>query len=161
MMDIQRTIRIIRSKSREYKIDPNRLGVIGFSAGGNLCAKACTSLNVDTYPKIDALDTISSRPDYAILLYPAYLDKGENSTLSPEISITKSTPPMFVSVATNDKNHYHSSVVFTEALRKANVPLEYHEFIEGGHGFIFQIGNPAAQAWPSMAEIWLKNIIKH
>jgi len=95
--DIQRAIRIVRSKAGTWNLNPAKIGVMGFSAGGSLCARACTLYAKGTYSRIDDMDAISCRPDFSLLIYPAYLDKGENRSLTPELMVDKNTPPAFIS----------------------------------------------------------------
>jgi len=155
--DLKRTIRIIRSKAKKYKINKNQIGVLGFSAGGSLCAKVSTLFNKETYTKVDETDAVSCRPNFTLLIYPAYLDQGENNSITPEIKINKNTPPMFV-FGTSDDIYGNSCLVITKALKDAQVPVELHFLDEGGHGYGLRKGNEAAEAWPKLAENWLKKI---
>ena len=84
--DIQRAIRVVRSRSDQWNLDPNKIGVLGFSAGGHLCARVATNFKEEAYSRMDANDTLSCRPDFATLIYPAYLDRGANRGLSPELT---------------------------------------------------------------------------
>ena len=158
LSDLQRALRIIRSNSDKWKLDPAKLGVMGFSAGGSLAARASTRFDVTEYAKIDQIDSVSCRPDFALLIYPAYLDAGQNRSLTPELTVTDNTPPMFIFVAADD-SHANSSLVMTTALQNAKVPVELHVLPFGGHGFGIRKGNVAAETWPTYAETWLKNII--
>jgi len=158
LMDIQRAIRIIRSKADTWKINPDKLGIIGFSAGGSLCARASTLFNKETYPKIDKSDELSCRPDFSLLIYPAYLDQGENRSLTPELKITSETPPMFI-FATADDRHGNGSLVMATALRDAGIPVELHFMPVGGHGYGLRPENVAVKTWPVLAETWLNKII--
>ncbi|UMB60281.1 alpha/beta hydrolase [Lutibacter sp. A80] len=153
--DLKRTIRIVRNDAEKYKIDEGKIGVLGFSAGGSLSARASTLYNKETYSEIDAIDSVSSRPDFSVLIYPAYLDKGENYSITPEINITKDTPPMFV-FGTADDAHGNSCLVITKALNDVGVPVELHFLDEGGHGYGLREGNNAAETWPILLEKWLK-----
>lgn len=152
--DIQRAIRIVRSQATTYNINPEKIGVMGFSAGGSLCARASTRY-ADTYQKIDSIDTLSSLPDFTMLIYPAYLDKGVNNTLTPELQITKETPPFFIFGTMND-HHGNSPLVMATALRNNKIPVELHMLAKGGHAYGVRPGNPAAERWPKLAEEWLK-----
>jgi len=154
--DIQRAIRIIRSKADKWKLNSDKLGVIGFSAGGSLCARASTMNNEKTYPKNDEKDVLSCQPDFALLIYPAYLDKGENRSLTPELEVNKNTPPMFIFGAADDQ-HSNSALVMTTSLRDKKVPVEFHLLSKGGHGYGLRSGNIAAETWPKLAGKWLKN----
>jgi acetyl esterase/lipase len=157
--DIQRSIRIVRSKASSWKIHPNKIGVIGFSAGGNLSAVASTNFNRETYTKIDEIDELSSRPDFALLLYPFSMDNGKNNSLSPNLLIDKNTPPMFI-FGTADDKYANGFLVMTKALRDAQVSVELHMIPKGGHGYGMRKENVAGRTWPALAENWLKNILK-
>ena len=157
--DVQRAIRIVRSKSKNFGLNSNSIGVMGFSAGGSLCARASTRFNEDTYQKVDEIDDLSSRPDFSLLIYPAYLDKGENKTITPELTITKDTPPFFI-FATADDFHGNSALVMAGALRDAKVPVDLHFLNNGGHGYGLRSGNNAAETWPTLAKEWLETFAK-
>lgn len=156
--DLKRTIRIVRNDAEKYKINADKIGVLGFSAGGSLSARASTLYNVETYAEVDGIDTVSSRPDFSVLIYPAYLDRGENYSITPELKITQNTPPMFV-FATSDDAYGNSSLVIAKELNDARVPVELHFLTEGGHGYGLRKGNAAAEAWPKLLEVWLKKYL--
>lgn len=153
--DIQRAIRIVRNNSLKYNLDSKKIGVLGFSAGGSLCARASTMFTTDAYKKLDSIDAFSSRPNFAMLIYPAYLDKGENRKLTPELQITKETPPFFI-FGTADDAHGNSVLVMATALRDNKIPAELHLLPKGGHGYGKRPGNIAAKTWPNLAKEWLK-----
>lgn len=152
LQDIQRGIRLAR---QEYKLD--KVGAIGFSAGASLSARAATRFSDATYSPIDATDHLSCRPDFAMLIYPAYLDEGSNRTLTPELTLSEQTPPMFL-FATSDDYYGNSALVMTQALRDHKVPVELHFMAVGGHGYGMR--NGAGLQWPPLAEEWLKGIVK-
>ena len=158
--DIQRAIKVVRNNINKWKLNPDKLGVLGFSAGGDLCARASTRYNINTYPTNDHIDSISCRPDFNLLIYPAYLDKGKNRNLSQKLLVDKNTPEMFI-FATADDSHGNSALVMAGALRDNKVPVELHLLPHGGHGYGLRSGNIAAETWPHLAEIWLKKIIKN
>jgi len=158
LMDIQRAIRIIRKDANIYGLKSNKLGVMGFSAGGSLSARAATLYAKNSYSPVDKADSLSCRPDFALLIYPAYLDLGTNRSLTPELTVNQKTPPMFL-FATADDTYSNSALVMTTALRDAKVPVEMHLLAKGGHGYGLRSGNIAGETWPKLAEIWLKNII--
>lgn len=155
--DIQRAIRIVRNNSLKYNLDTLKIGVLGFSAGGSLCARAATKFTTDTYEKIDSADDFSSRPNFAMLIYPAYLDSGINRSLTPELEIPNETPPFFI-FGTIDDTFGNSSLVMTTALRDHKIPVELHLLPKGGHGYGLRSGNIAAETWPNLAKEWLKKI---
>lgn len=151
LQDIQRAIRLAR---QQYKLD--KVGAIGFSAGGSLSARAATRFNEMTYPKQDAADELSCRPDFAILIYPAYLDEGQNRTLTSELTITEQTPPMFI-FGTSDDFYGNSALVMAQALRDHKIPVELHFMAVGGHGYGMRSG--AGLQWPPLVGQWLERIL--
>ncbi len=160
LCDIQRAMRIVRSKASKWNLDPEKLGVLGFSAGGNLSARASTRYNIESYKKIDAMDTVSCKPDFALLIYPAYLAKGPYYSLTPEIVVDENTPPIFI-FSTSDDGAAGSALAMAAGMRKFKLPVEFHFLAEGGHGYGIRPGNAAAETWPFYAEYWLKmNVIK-
>ena len=158
LMDIQRTVRMIRADATNYGIEPDRLGVLGFSAGGSLAARASTLYDKKVYENVDDADNESARPDFAVLIYAAYLDKGENQSITPEIEVNENTPPTFL-FATADDKHTSSSLAMSRALRDAGVPVELHILPFGKHGYGLRSGNIAATTWPLLAEIWLGRFV--
>lgn len=158
LQDVQRAIRIMRSKGAKWNMNPDKLGVMGFSAGGSLSARASTLYNEKTYPKVDEMDDLSCRPDFALLIYPAYLDQGENRSLTPELRVDANTPPSFIFQSADDRLA-NSSLVYAGALRDANVPVELHLVPTGGHGYGMRLGNEAAETWPDLAKKWLTALL--
>lgn len=158
LQDIQRAMRLIRSNASKWKLDKAKIGVIGFSAGGNLAARAGTSYTKVTYSPIDKIDSLPCRPDFAMLIYPGSLTTGKEHTLIPELAVDKNTPPMFLFGTNDDKIGLPLS--FAYALHDAKVPLELHVYPKGGHGYGLRKGNPAAEAWPVLAEKWMKQIFE-
>lgn len=157
LQDVQRAIRIVRSRAQQWNLNPDKLGVMGFSAGGSLSARASTMYNKETYPKLDKKEDLSCRPDFALLIYPAYLDAGENRSLTPELAVNENTPPTFI-FQTADDRLGNSALVYAGALRDAKVSVELHLLPEGGHGYGMRPGNYAAETWPNLAEKWLKKL---
>jgi acetyl esterase/lipase len=156
-MDIQRAIRIVRNGAKKWKLDVNKVGAIGFSAGANLSAHLSTRFTEQAYSKIDAMDDLSAQPNFAMLIYPAGLDRGENSSLTPELAISDKTPPTFI-FATADDRHANSALVYAGALRDAKISVEVHLLPEGGHGYGLRKGNIAGETWPKLAEVWLNGL---
>lgn len=159
LQDLQRAIRIVRSKASFYNLNVQKIGIMGFSAGGHLSALASTSYQVDTYPKTEGIDEFSSRPDFSLLIYPAYLDKGQNKSISPELEIDQNTPPSFI-FGTMDDPHRNSSLVIASALRAEKVSTELNMLPKGGHGYGLRKGNIAAATWPALAENWLEKTVR-
>jgi acetyl esterase/lipase len=158
LQDAQRAIRIVRNNSSKWKINPDKVGIMGFSAGGSLSARASTLFNTRTYSPVEKADSLSCRPSFAMLIYPAYLDLGENKTLTPELKLSKETPPIFIFQSADD-NYGNSSLVMAAALRNARLPFEMHMLAKGGHGYGMRPGNPSAETWPVLAEKWLSSIL--
>lgn len=159
LQDIQRAIRIVRNNSQKWNIDPEKIGVMGFSAGGSLSARASTLFNKKTYAPIDESDSLSCRPSFTMLIYPAYLDQGPNLTLTPELELNKEVPPVFI-FQTSDDPYGNSALVMATALRNEKLPVELHILPFGEHGYGLRPGKVAAETWPLLAEIWLRSVLK-
>jgi acetyl esterase/lipase len=159
LQDVQRAIRIVKNNAVEWGIDPEKTGVMGFSAGGSLSARASTLFNIKTYKPVDNADSLSCRPSFTMLIYPAYLDQGQDLTLTPELKLIKEVPPMYI-FQTSDDTYGNSALVMTSALRKEKLPVELHFLPHGGHGYGLRKGNLAAESWPFLAEKWLDQILK-
>jgi len=160
LQDLQRAIRVVRNDAAKWDINSDRIGVIGFSAGGSLCARAATLYNTKTYSPIDKADKLSCRPSYVMLIYPAYLDLGENHSLTPELRLTKDVPPIFMFQASDDP-YGNSSLVMGKALRDAKLHFEMHIVPTGGHGYGLRPGKRAPETWPVLAGRWMSAIIKN
>lgn len=159
LQDVQRAIRIVRSRAGEWNLQKEQIGVLGFSAGGSLSARASTLYNKKTYTPIDAGDSASARPDFALLIYPAYLDQGPNHTLTPELQVDGHTPPTFL-FATADDPYANSALVMAGALREAKVHVELHMYAKGGHGYGLRPDNKAGLAWSLLASHWLERNVR-
>lgn len=159
LQDVQRAMRIVRSVSRDWNIDPEKIGVMGFSAGGSLSARVSTLFKKSTYSAVDKTDSLSCRPSFTLLIYPAYLDQGPDLSLTSELQLDKEVPPMFI-FQTADDNYGNSALVMATALRNAKLPFELHMLAKGGHGYGLRPGNVAAEVWPLLAEKWLGSVIK-
>lgn len=155
--DAQRAIRYVRSQAGKWDLDSDKIGVMGFSAGGDLSARTATRFAVEEYPGSDAIDQHSARPDFTLLIYPAYLDQGEDRSLTPGLMLTEDTPPMFI-FATADDRWANSALVMAGALRDASIPVELHLLPTGGHGYGMRPGNIAGETWPGLAEKWLNTL---
>ncbi|WP_439483940.1 alpha/beta hydrolase [Cyclobacterium plantarum] len=158
LWDLQRALRLLRGQAADWQLDPDRLGVMGFSAGGSLAARASTRFSESTYTPVDKKDSLSSRPDFALLIYPAYLDEGKNRSLTPELRLSDDTPPQFL-FGTADDRYGNSALVMAGALRDQKLPVTLHFLSEGGHGYGLRKGNIAAETWPGLAEKWLRQLL--
>ena len=157
LQDAQRALRIVRAKAAEWKIDPQKVGIMGFSAGGSLSARTTTGFTRKTYTPVDKADSLSCRPSFTMLIYPAYLDQGENRTLTPELRLTSDVPPVFI-FETIDDPYGNRAIVMAQAMRDAKLPVEVHLLPEGGHGYGLRPGKRAAETWPLLAETWLRTV---
>lgn len=155
--DAQRAISLARNKARDWKIDPHRIGILGFSAGGNLTAFASTHFDERAYKPIDETDEVSCRPDFAVAVYPAWLVKEGTDELIPELRVTKQTPPMFFAHANDDPISSASSAAMYLALKRAGVPAELHIYSAGGHGFGLRPTTQPCSTWPKRCEEWMRN----
>lgn len=160
LADAQRAVRIVRSRANEWSLNPNQLGVLGFSAGGSLSVRLSTLYKQTNYNAVDNADSLSCRPDFSMLIYPAYLDKGEGRSLTPELLVDAETPPMFI-FATADDPYANSALVMASALRDQKVAVELHLLADGGHGYGIRTGNAAAETWPKLAETWLTKALSN
>ncbi len=159
LQDGQRAIRIVRERAEQWKLDTNKIGMLGFSAGGHMALMAATGFNRQTYEWVDITDKISSRPDFLVLIYPAYTANGPNKQeLNPLIAVTKDIPPVFIFFTADDQNDL--PLPLANALRQLKLPFEFHIYPKGGHGYGLRPGNSAALEWPRLAEKWLINTLK-
>lgn len=156
--DAQRTVGLVRFHAAEWHIDPHKIGVLGFSAGGHLVANISTHFMQRAYAPVDAADKVSCRPDFAVAIYPGHML--ENTTkefeLNPEIPVTGGTPPTFLLQAENDNvDGVKQSLVYYIALKNAGVPVEMHLYAQGGHAFGLRRTKLPITGWPQLVETWL------
>lgn len=158
--DAQRTLRLIRFHAAEYHIDPHRIGVLGFSAGGYLAADISTNFDKRVYPLSDEADKVSCRPDFAAAIYPGHLQASSSGLgLNPKITVTRETPPTFLLQAEDDHvDNVNDSLVYYIALRKAGVPVEMHLYAKGGHAFGLRRTNLPITEWPQLMEKWMRSM---
>lgn len=169
LQDAQRTIGLVRQHASDYQIDPHKIGVMGFSAGGHLVAAASTHFARRTYPRVDSADDVSSRPDFAIALYPGHLwvhEDEDRSTrneadlsLRPDIQVSRRTPPTFLLQAEDDEvDGVEQSLAYYVALQKFGVPAEMHLYAHGGHAFGIRPSKFPISGWPVLVDKWLHTI---
>jgi acetyl esterase/lipase len=157
LQDAQRAMGIVRHRAKEWGIDPHRIGILGFSAGGHLSAATAANVAARTYPAVDDADRESSRPDFVVLIYPAYLTaKDDPSRLAPEVKVTSQSPPAFVTMTQDDPIGVENAFAYGEALKAAKVPFELHIFPKGGHGYGLRPSENEVRHWPDLAAGWLK-----
>jgi acetyl esterase/lipase len=159
--DAQRAMGLVRLHAAQWHIDPHKIGVMGFSAGGYLVAEMSTRYQTRLYAPIDDADKQSARPDFAVLVYPGHLapDKFYSNTLNKNVPVTPDTPPTFLIQAEDDKmDGANQSLTYYVALRKAGVPAEMHLYAGGGHAFGLRHTQFPVTDWPKLAETWLHTI---
>ena len=174
--DAQRAIRIARARAAEWNVDPRRLGIIGFSAGGHLASTAGTHFDAGNSASTDPIERASSRPDFELLIYPVITMRdsvthggsrlnllGKQPTpelvqlLSNELQVTRETPPTFLVHSTDDRTvPVQNSLLFYEALKRNGVPVEMHVFEHGGHGYGMAPKDPALAIWTALCENWMR-----
>ncbi|QOY85675.1 alpha/beta hydrolase [Paludibaculum fermentans] len=159
LQDAQRAVGIVRSRAVELQLDPRKIGVLGFSAGAHLAAVASTQYERRSYDAVDAADQVSSRPDFSVVIYPAYLAvKEQGDKLADETPVTANTPPTFLVQAEDDGVRVENSLVYYLALKNAKVPAEMHLFAKGGHGYGLRPTELPVTGWPKLAEVWMRGL---
>ena len=157
--DAQRTIGLVRLNAKKWHINPNKIGVIGFSAGGYMVPDISTHFQHRAYKPIDAADKESCRPDFAMAIYPGHMQQNRKFILNRHIYFTKETPPTFIVQAENDpEDNINNSLLYYIGLKNAGVPVEMHLYAQGGHAFGLRKTQYAITEWPSLADTWLKSI---
>jgi acetyl esterase/lipase len=158
LQDAQRAVSLVRSKAKEWGIDPKRIGMVGFSAGGHLAFATATSFEKRSYEAIDDIDKISCRPDFAIAVYPGYLKAKDKDELAPGLRIPAGTPPIFLAHGGSDiiSPPEHSVVTYL-ALKRAGIPAELHIYAGAAHDFgVHKVEHPCS-TWTESCIAWLRN----
>ena len=177
LQDAQRAMRLIRARSAEWKVDPKKIGVMGFSAGGHLASTLGTQCQRQVYAPVDAVDQQSARPAFMVLLYPVISmedgvahaaskqnlfgdnpDAGLSQEFSSDEQVRADTPPTFIVQAHNDGVSTENSIRFYSALKQADVPAELHIFTKGGHGFGIRGAKGPIAIWPQLCTAWLQEM---
>jgi len=157
LQDGQRAVGLVRANAKEWGLDPKRIGVLGFSAGGHLAAALAAHPAERTYPKIDATDEVSCKPDFLCLIYPAYLVlKEQGDAINPSVKITDQNPPTFIVMAEDDPVRVENPLAYYLELKKAKVPAEMHLYQVGGHGYGLRRTKDLVTAWPDRAIDWMR-----
>jgi acetyl esterase/lipase len=158
--DAQRTVGLVRFHAVEWHIDPHKIGVLGFSAGGHLVAAMSTHFAQRLYPAVDAADNETCRPDFAVAIYPGHLAlHDDNFELNPNVPVTSHTPPTFLlQNEDDDVDGVNQSLVYYIGLKKAGVPVEMHLYAQGGHAFGLRPTKYPVTKWPQLVETWLGTI---
>lgn len=173
LADIQRAIRLARANAQKWNVKPDKIAVLGFSAGANLCARASTNYTKNAYTPLDEADKLSARPDATFLIYPAYCDQMGNERrwnkgkftpqaddatlykLAENLDVNKDTPPVFITQSLDDKNYINAGIAYFLAAKRAGVGANLHVFEKGGHGYGLAKGKDWGK-WTTLAEDWLK-----
>jgi acetyl esterase/lipase len=159
LQDAQRALGMVRQRAKEFGVEPQLIGVLGFSAGGHLAAVLSTNFEHRTYDSVDAADAASCRPDFTLLVYPAYLTvKEEGDKVAPELKITAETPPTFLVQAEDDGVRVETSLFYYAALKNARVPAEMHLYPKGGHGYGLRPSANMVTTWPKRAAEWMGSL---
>jgi acetyl esterase/lipase len=158
LQDAQRAVSLVRSKAKEWGINPARIGMVGFSAGGHLAIATATSFDKRSYEPIDDVDKVSCRPDFAILVYPGYLKAKDKDELAPGLSIPAGAPPVFLAHGGDDivSSPEHSVVLYL-ALKRAGVPAELHVYAGAAHDFGVRPSEHPCSAWTHFCANWLRH----
>jgi acetyl esterase/lipase len=161
-LDAQRAVSLVRSRAAEWGIDPKRIGMVGFSAGGHLALATATGFAKRTYEPIDAIDEVSCRPDFAILCYPGYLKVKDRDEIRPGLHIPADTPPILLAHASDDKESYGgsdaaNSAIMYLALKRAGIPTELHIYATGDHDFGVRQNEKLPSSWTQLCVNWLRS----
>src|SRR5271157_5297858 len=159
LQDAQRAMGLVRAHAAEWRIDPSRIGVLGFSAGAHLAAALSTHFDQRLYAPVDVADKLSCRPDFAVIVYPGYLAlEDKNFAPNADIHPAANTPPTFIVQAEDDPVHVENATVYFLQLKNAKVPAELHIYAQGGHGYGLRRTPLPVTAWPQSVETWLRTI---
>jgi acetyl esterase/lipase len=161
-LDAQRAVSLVRSRAAEWGIDPKRIGMVGFSAGGHLALATATGFTKRTYEPIDAIDEVSCRPDFAVLCYSGYLKAKDKDEIRPDLRIPANTPPIFLAHASDDKESYggslaENSAIAYLALKRAGISAELHIFATGDHDFGVRQNEKLPSSWMQLCVKWLRS----
>jgi acetyl esterase/lipase len=158
LLDAQRAVSMIRSRATEWGIDPRRIGMVGFSAGGHLALATATRFEKRTYEPIDPIDEASCRPDFAVLCYSGYLKAKDKDEIAPGIRIPGDTPPVLLAHSSDDKiSDPEHSVIAYLALKRAGVPAELHIYATGDHDFGVRQNDKLPSSWTQLCVNWLRS----
>ena len=156
LLDAQRAVSLVRSRAQEWGINPQRIGMVGFSAGGHLALATATSFEKRTYSPLDAIDEVSCRPDFAVLCYSGYLKAKDKDEISPGIRLPAETPPILLAHSSDDQiSTPEHSVIMYLALQRAKVRSELHIYATGDHDFGVRQNDKLPSSWTQLCLNWL------
>jgi acetyl esterase/lipase len=161
-LDAQRAVSLVRSRAAEWGIDPKRIGMVGFSAGGHLALATATNFSKRLYEPIDAVDLASCRPDFAVACYSGYLKVKDKDAVRADLVIPSDTPPIFLAHASDDNESYggslsENSVLMYLALKRAGIPTELHIYATGDHDFGVRQNEKLPSSWTRLCLRWLRS----
>jgi acetyl esterase/lipase len=157
VQDAQRAVSLVRNRASEWGVDPARIGILGFSAGGETAGLAALLHAERQYPKSDATDDVSCRPDFAALIYPGgFLKQGSETELKDYVKVTEKTPPLFFAHSVDDRVSASNSILLFSQLKQAKVPAELHIYATGGHGYGIRQTGHACNSWPDRCADWMR-----
>ena len=159
MQDLHRSIRLVRARATQWKIDPQRIGILGFSAGGHLAVMSISQDQKPSYDPIDAIDKLDTRPNFMALVYPAYLgnSRKDATTLDPLVRVTPATPPTFIAITHDDADRALFAALYYAELQRHRVSGELHIYSKGGHGYGLRPSANPVSSWPTRLEDWLRS----
>jgi acetyl esterase/lipase len=163
LLDAQRAVSVVRARAAEWGVDPGRIGMVGFSAGGHLVFATATNFDQRKYEPVDAADQASCRPDFGVMCYPGYMKAADKDELSPGLRVPPGTPPILLAHAYDDSTKVggsipdHSAVTFL-ALKRAGIPAELHIFADGNHDFGVRRNGKLTSSWPDLCLKWLRSL---
>jgi len=158
LQDAQRALGLVRQRAKEFGIDPQRIGTLGFSAGGHLSAALSSNYRERIYPPVDEADKMTCRPDFQVLIYPGGLTrKDENDKVAPEVAATTNTPPTFIAMTQDDGVRVENVLFYALALKNAKVQIELHVYPTGGHGYGLRPSKDFVTTWPQRATDWMRS----
>lgn len=162
-LDAQRAVRMVRSRAQEWGIRPDRIGMVGFSAGGHLAMATAAGFKTRLYEPIDAVDAVSSRPDFAVLCYSGYFKVRDKDEIRADLRLPPDTPPIFLAHASDDRESYggsiaENSVLMYLALKRAGIPAELHVYATGDHDFGVRRNEKLPSSWPDLCLNWLRSL---
>ncbi len=161
-LDAQRAISLVRSRAAEWGIDPGKIGIVGFSAGGHLALATACGFETRKYEPIDAVNAVSCRPDFAIGCYSGYLKPKDKDGIRADLRIPANTPPILLAHASDDKVSYggsdaENSAFMYIALKRAGIPTELHIYATGDHDFGVRQNEKLPSSWTQLCQNWLRN----
>ncbi len=156
LQDAQRTMSLVRAESGRWGIQQDRIGLLGFSAGGQVAARLLSDGGTVEYDRVDAIDDVSHRPDFALLIYPWNIYDAANDRLVDGVSVANDCPPTFLVHTHDDRSSALGAVYFYAGLKKRKIPAELHVFVNGGHGYgLREVKGSQIASWPRQAAHWL------